>query len=63
MTIKEMEAKLAKLKQDKKKLNEEIAGLEKEIKEQKNKSVINFAVDKNNRYLAAFKRFYGRYLI
>ena len=48
MTIKEMEAKLAKLKQDKKKLDEEIAGLEKEIKEQKNKSVINFTVDKNN---------------
>ena len=48
MTIKEMEAKLAKLKQDKKKLDEEISGLEKEIKEQKNKTVINFTVDKNN---------------
>lgn len=48
MTIKEMEERLSKLKIDRKNLDEEISRLEKEIKEQKNKSFINLTVDKNN---------------
>ena len=48
MTIKEMEERLLKLKRDRKSLDEEISKLEKEIKEQKNKTFITLSVDKNN---------------
>ena len=48
MAIKELEEKLAKLKQARKKLDEEISSLEKEIKEQKSKKILNLSVDKNN---------------
>lgn len=43
-----MEERLLKLKRDRKSLDEEISKLEKEIKEQKNKTFITLSVDKNN---------------